>query len=526
MEEPVTRRPLHRLGPLVVAALLVAAGVQAFTATPAAAIVAGDPVQRGTFSFVAQLSRAGYPGFPAEPFCTGTLVDPYFVLTAVHCVERLSAGEVTVQVGNVKAGADDGAWRRVGRILRHPDYRGAHNDVALLELTEPVKKIAPVRLATPGESHLWSGGVPLDVGFAVGWGAVDGSGTASTVLRSREMIIDGVTPDSASVPKITTSVGACYGDSGGPLLVFSGTTLVQAGVAKAVDCATMADYSIVGDGPNREWILRHLNRHVTPFGVADWDADGFPDVIARHDWSGELWLYPGAGKAGDIRGTATLLNRSHDDWGEYAPFGVADWDRDGHQDLFVREEYSGRLWLLPGSSVRGEVDLYGPSMGGYFGCFTPFGLGDWDRDGYMDLLVRNDVTGILIAFLGDGTRGQSRFKLVSLGDWSSHTPYGLVDWDRDGDLDIITRNERTQVIMPTELVMTPVQAQPGRPFDPSTVIGRGWQSYHPFGIGDWNRDGHQDLLTRNEETTDLWLSYGRSLRGYAYLTSDTLGTAW
>jgi len=36
----------------------------------------------------------------------------------------------------------------------------------------------------------------------------------------------------------------------------------------------------------------------------------------------------------------------------YAPFGVKDWDRDGHQDLIVRDNAATSLWMLPGRSVR------------------------------------------------------------------------------------------------------------------------------------------------------------------------------
>jgi hypothetical protein len=32
---------------------------------------------------------------------------------------------------------------------------------------------------------------------------------------------------------------------------------------------------------------------------------------------------------------------------------VADWDRDGHQDIIVREDNTGLLWLYPGQSQRG-----------------------------------------------------------------------------------------------------------------------------------------------------------------------------
>ncbi|MCA2217132.1 hypothetical protein [Jidongwangia harbinensis] len=32
-------------------------------------------------------------------------------------------------------------------------------------------------------------------------------------------------------------------------------------------------------------------------------------------------------------------------------------------------------------------------------------------------------------------------------------------------------------------------------------------------IADWDRDGHQDIVTRQDSTEDLWFYPGQSLRG-------------
>jgi hypothetical protein len=36
----------------------------------------------------------------------------------------------------------------------------------------------------------------------------------------------------------------------------------------------------------------------------------------------------------------------------YTFFGMADWDRDGHQDIIARENANGKLWLYPSESKR------------------------------------------------------------------------------------------------------------------------------------------------------------------------------
>ena len=46
------------------------------------------------------------------------------------------------------------------------------------------------------------------------------------------------------------------------------------------------------------------------------------------------------------------LSAAQDVGGMYTFFGLADWDRDGHQDIVARENATGHLWLYPSESKR------------------------------------------------------------------------------------------------------------------------------------------------------------------------------
>jgi hypothetical protein len=81
-------------------------------------------------------------------------------------------------------------------------------------------------------------------------------------------------------------------------------------------------------------------------GVGRWDGDGAPDSLLRRGSS--LRLYPGNGPGGLVnRVTAFRIDLSPYDW----VVGVGDADRDGHADLVVRERGTGLLWLLRGSTT-------------------------------------------------------------------------------------------------------------------------------------------------------------------------------
>lgn len=82
-------------------------------------------------------------------FCTGVLIAPDLVLTAGHCLARVSLGEIEITKLQFRAGLRDGASiaeRGVKRAVVHPGYRiggevnseNVRHDVALIELDQPI----------------------------------------------------------------------------------------------------------------------------------------------------------------------------------------------------------------------------------------------------------------------------------------------------------------------------------------------------------------------------------------------------
>lgn len=84
-------------------------------------------------------------------FCTGALIETDLVLTAAHCLfdpdtgERIDATDIEFRAGWRNGRAS--AYRWVRRAVIHPDYRFAdhgdasrvRNDVALLQLMQPIR---------------------------------------------------------------------------------------------------------------------------------------------------------------------------------------------------------------------------------------------------------------------------------------------------------------------------------------------------------------------------------------------------
>lgn len=322
-------------------------------------------------------------------------------------------------------------------------------------------------------------------------------------------------------------------------------------------------------------------------GTGDLTGDGKADIVAR-DGRGRLWIYRGTGtKALDGRvqvagswagydvitgfgdytgdGRADLVVRrsgepayvlpSHGDGTFGHPLGPisraqapdsllgANLTGDATPDLLTRS--GSRLAVLPDN---GTTELGTPIATGVdvSGVDRIFNAGDWNRDGYGDIITRSARNGALFVRLGDGkghfpkaTRIGTGFGTVHLlaavGDMTgdgwpdlmgqpaggamriypgngmqglkpSYVAHSSIDagtqipigrWDGDGAPDSLFRKGSQLTVYPGN--------GPGGLTDPKS-LGLDLTPYDwVIGISDENLTGHPDLLVRERSTGYLWL---------------------
>jgi secreted trypsin-like serine protease len=221
-------------------------------------IVGGTAVPNGKYKFQAALLAQSFGTNDYQrQYCGGSLITPFEVLTAAHCVEfvgdepgQLPISDLRVVVGRTVLTSTQGQKRRVAAISIHPrwDPTTFSFDAAVVHLASPINGIRPIMLVTPGVDALERPGTLATV---TGWGntiqqpAGPGGGGVNFPDRMREAQVpitsraECATAYASAGLSITatmlcagrTNLDTCQGDSGGPLFFkATGGGFIQAGI--------------------------------------------------------------------------------------------------------------------------------------------------------------------------------------------------------------------------------------------------------------------------------------------------------
>ncbi|MEU6681344.1 serine protease [Streptomyces sp. NPDC046925] len=203
--------------------------------TPAAhAIIGGTEVSNDAYPFMAAVLDKGSGSALDRQFCGGSLVTADTVMTAAHCLvndagKPLKPKKLQVAVGRtVLSKSGQGQIRNVARdgVVVHPRYLKGQEayDVAFIQLSKPVKGIAPIALPTQGTDALIRPGQKATV---AGWGNTD-TDLPNTPDRLRQVKVPILSHTECGTSygeydsKVNFCAGvetkdSCQGDSGGPI---------------------------------------------------------------------------------------------------------------------------------------------------------------------------------------------------------------------------------------------------------------------------------------------------------------------
>ncbi|KAM3092415.1 DUF4347 domain-containing protein [Phormidesmis sp. 146-35] len=192
----------------------------------------------------------------------------------------------------------------------------------------------------------------------------------------------------------------------------------------------------------------------------------------------------------------------------------ADFDRDGSIDLLWRNAITGQnsIWKMNGTSFASSIDL--PTV---TGGWKVMGLADFDKDGFTDILWRDPNTGGNGIWKMNGTSFASSIALATVtGGWSVA---GLADFDKDGFTDILWRDPNTGG--------NGIWKMNGTSFASSIALATVTGGWSIAGLADFDKDGFTDILWRDSNTgaNSVWKMNNTSF-GSSITLPSILGSNW
>ena len=174
-------------------------------------------------------------------FCTGTLISPTVMLTAAHCNPGVARVKVTFE-----SQVQNAAVMYTGHYIAHPNYKAAQNDphdIAVIVFDQAIPDVMPSKLPTLGlfdtlkANGLLNGTHYTAVGFGGQERSFDGQGKPVIAYEDRrEWAVSAFGAMNPAWLRLSQNAavgnaGTCFGDSGGPNFIGSGSaeTKVLAG---------------------------------------------------------------------------------------------------------------------------------------------------------------------------------------------------------------------------------------------------------------------------------------------------------
>jgi hypothetical protein len=194
---------------------------------------------------------------------------------------------------------------------------------------------------------------------------------------------------------------------------------------------------------------------------------------------------------------------------------IADLNNDGKPDIVVANEQSNNVTILLGDGKGGFTQAKGsPFPAGHDP--NDIAIGDFNRDGKLDLAFANHEEKHLTVLLGNGQGGftpapNSPFAV----EVKPHT-HGVAtgDLNGDGNLDLVTDswgNDQVAVLF----------GDGKGSFNTSgTFLDVGKMPYQRVRVGDINGDGKSDIITTNLEGDSVTILLGDSKGGFKQSTGS------
>ena len=245
----------------------------------------------------------------------------------------------------------------------------------------------------------------------------------------------------------------------------------------------------------------------------DFNGDGHSDILWQNtDGQAAIWEMNGTNQ---IAGGSQLVGPNPGP--NWKVVGTGDFDDDGHSDiLWQNADGQAAIWEMNGTKqIAGGSQLVGPNPGPNW---KVVGTGDFNDDGHSDILWQNADGQAAIWEMNGTNQIAGGSQLVGPNPGPSWKVVGTGDFNDDGHSDILWQNTDGQAA---------IWEMNGTRLIGSAVVGPNpGPSWKVVGTGDFNDDGHSDILWQNADgQAAIWEMNGTNLIGSA-VAGPNPGPSW
>ncbi|MGW5560041.1 LamG-like jellyroll fold domain-containing protein [Micromonospora sp. NPDC003944] len=244
--------------------------------------------------------------------------------------------------------------------------------------------------------------------------------------------------------------------------------------------------------------------------IRDVTGDGRTDMLIKQG-NGDVLLRRGTNLDGTLTFDAGVVVCGR--CGGYDSFNIADANNDGKLDLFMRQISTGDMYVYPNTVASGDP-IWGTRQLVCGGCvnFATSDLADVNRDGKTDLFIRETSTGNMYYYPGNGTSGGAvtwGTRILLCTSCGGYDNVNIEDANNDGKPDLVMRNAGTG-----DMWVYPNTAASGTPVWGTRVLVCGLcRDFDISGLGDVTNDGKVDLVVRRRSNGTMTLYPGNGATG-------------
>ena len=259
--------------------------------------------------------------------------------------------------------------------------------------------------------------------------------------------------------------------------------------------------------------------------ISDFNNDGRADVLWRNS-NGPLALWGMNGAVVASNGYITINGAVVAPDASWSVVGAGDFNADGNSDVLWRNTAGlTALWEMSGSSIIGSSGLIANGTAvNPDPSWSVAGIGDFNADNRADILWRNSSSGMLSLWTMNGATITSSSAVTAGGSVvapdASWSVAGIGDFNGDGHADILWRNNNGSLV---EWLMN------GSSIASSGAVTAGGEAEAPdsswriVDVADFSGDRKSDIMWRNDNgATAEWLMNGTQIASSAGLANPDL----